>query len=477
MTERIPKSAIVGAVIVTLIGLTGLAYFRPGYFTSLRFLGGLLVAEFLFVAIRFYRQIFLPIVLLAFLFAGSALPLGGIWTQGRWLLLAVGALVGLVVVLKGRPFRFGLFHAMALFAILAGVVSSAASRYPGVAFLKIMSLFLLFIYAATGARLAVVGREGRFFSGLLISCELFVAAMAVFQLLGISAMGNPNSLGAVTGVVCCPLLLWGALVDNKTAVRYRRFTMFVICALLVYQSQARAGLAAVLVSCGLLCLALREYRLLAGGVSVILILAASIGILQPETFSTGVSSVTSSVLYKGKDPGAGFLASRREPWRAAMDSIRTHFWFGTGFGTADNGPDVTERLSLFRSSLGVTKENGSSYLAILTWVGVMGALPFLMTLLLLLGYVARTLSWMWKHRSSSHPAIPLAMVVIGGLVHASLEDWLFATGYYLCVFFWCVAFVFVDLAPARLAPDHSLASAPKSPALLRQNLAGVMPGR
>jgi hypothetical protein len=34
------------------------------------------------------------------------------------------------------------------------------------------------------------------------------------------------------------------------------------------------------------------------------------------------------------------------------------------------------------------------------------------------------------------------------MLHATFEDWMFAPGYYLCVFFWCMAFVLVDLAPS-----------------------------
>jgi hypothetical protein len=33
------------------------------------------------------------------------------------------------------------------------------------------------------------------------------------------------------------------------------------------------------------------------------------------------------------------------------------------------------------------------------------------------------------------------------LVHAAFEDWLFAVGYYLCVFFWSLAFIMVDVLP------------------------------
>jgi hypothetical protein len=34
------------------------------------------------------------------------------------------------------------------------------------------------------------------------------------------------------------------------------------------------------------------------------------------------------------------------------------------------------------------------------------------------------------------------------MVHAFFEDWLFAVGYYICVFFWALAFILLDFAPA-----------------------------
>jgi hypothetical protein len=43
------------------------------------------------------------------------------------------------------------------------------------------------------------------------------------------------------------------------------------------------------------------------------------------------------------------------------------------------------------------------------------------------------------------------MLVLAGMVHASFEDWLFAPGSYLCVLFWCMAFILVDVAPASVA--------------------------
>jgi O-antigen ligase len=474
VTERIPKGVLVGGVVLAPVLLAFLAYSQPGYFTSQTYLGGLVFLELLFAAVWMYRQVFFPIVLIAFLFAGTNLPVGTGWTVARWVVLGVGALVGCAIILKDRQQHFGMFHAIAFFAILAALVSAAVSRYPDLAFLKALSLFLLFLYGSTGARLAVAGREDRFFAGLLTGCEVFVGAIAASYLLGREVMGNPNSLGAVMGVVAAPILLWGTLLAEKAPVHYRRLVLYVICMCLVYYSHARAGMAAAFVSCGLLCMALRKYKLFAQGMGIVLILATTAAIVQPEAFSNRISELTSTVVYKGTDPGRGLLASRESPWQTAMDSIRANVWFGTGFGTTDNGQDASASLDQFSTGAGVTAENGSSYLAIVTWVGMLGVLPFLLLLLAIMGKILRTVGWMLKTGSPSNPAIPLAMVMVAGLLHAGLEDWLFAPGYYLCVFFWSMAFVLVDLAPRSPLPSFS---SPWRPWLMRQSVGGAAPSR
>jgi O-antigen ligase len=179
-------------------------------------------------------------------------------------------------------------------------------------------------------------------------------------------------------------------------------------------------------------------------------------------------------VYKGKDTTLGVLGSRMSPWQAAIDSIHTHFWFGTGFGTADNGQDVSEHVGNFSSNTAATTENGSSFLAITAWVGVGGILPFVLLLFVLLGKVARTLIWMRRTGDACHPAVPLAMVVVAGLLHACFEDWLFAVGYYLCVFFWSLALVLVDVAPS--SPLHEMAHS-WQPAIPQQRLGSVVPSQ
>ncbi len=474
MTDRIPKSALIGAAIVVPV-LALVAYSQPAYFADQTYLAGLVFLEFVFAALWMYRQVFFPLILLAFLFAGTTLPVGGGWTVARWVVLGIGAMAGCVILAKDRRLHFGLFHTAALFAIFAALVSAVVSRYPSFALLKALSVLLLFVYAGTGARLAVAGREARFFAGLVNGCEIYVGAMALFYLFGRQVMGNPNSLGAVMGVVAAPVLLWGIMVAENRSILRRRSAVFALCMALTYYSHARAGMAAAALSCGLLCLGLRKYRMFGQGMFVLLIFLTTVAIFNPSAFSRGVSSLTSSVVYKGHDSALGLLASRESPWQSAMDNIRDNFWFGTGFGTTDTGEDASARLDKFSTASGVTAENGSSYLAIIVWVGMLGVLPFLFLLFSILRRIYRTLVWMFRTGSPSHPAVPLAMVLVAGLLHAGFEDWLFAPGYYLCVFFWSMAFVFVDLAPRQSVA--SVSANVGQPWLMERAAGSVAPSR
>jgi hypothetical protein len=105
---------------------------------------------------------------------------------------------------------------------------------------------------------------------------------------------------------------------------------------------------------------------------------------------------------------------------------------------------------------------------------MLGVIPFFLLLLALLWKAVSTTLWMLNTGNPSHPAIPLAMVIIAGLIHAFFEDWLFAPGYYLCVFFWSLAFVLVDVAPWAPLPS---VSHPWQARLVRQGVGSVAASR
>ncbi|HEY6253086.1 MAG TPA: hypothetical protein VI685_24265, partial [Candidatus Angelobacter sp.] len=192
------------------------AVFRPAYFSNSDDLATLLFLQLLLAAIWNYQARFFPILLATFLWAGMVLPFSEAWTSGRWIVLAVGALAGLVVYARDQQHSFTRFHLVAFFCVLAALVSAAVSAYPSLVFLKATSLLLLFLYGSTGARLAVRGREASFFCRLLLGCELLVYISAIsYFIFHAEIFGNPNSLGAVMGVAAVPVLLWGILRSQR----------------------------------------------------------------------------------------------------------------------------------------------------------------------------------------------------------------------------------------------------------------------
>jgi len=78
-------------------------------------------------------------------------------------------------------------------------------------------------------------------------------------------------------------------------------------------------------------------------------------------------------------------------------------------------------------------------------------LPFVALLAVTVSKVWKVCTWMKRTADPRHYSIPLAMVVLSGLVHANFEDWLFAAGSYLCVYFWFFAFLLADLVPDAVA--------------------------
>ena len=135
--------------------------FRPVYLNAY-YLGVVIILQVVVAALWNYRQRFFALVIGVFLWAALAVPLHGAWTSGRWFVLTVGALAGYVIYIRDRRHHFETFHLVALFCVVAAVVSAIVSSYPTVATLKALSLFLLFLYGASGARLAIMGREAKF---------------------------------------------------------------------------------------------------------------------------------------------------------------------------------------------------------------------------------------------------------------------------------------------------------------------------
>jgi len=426
-------------------------YSHLQYFGNVSFLGGVLLLEVIIASLWKYDQRFFVLLMITFLWAGMHVPLQGAGTVGRWVVLSVGAVVGSIVWTKTPRRPFGSIHLIAFFCICTAFASATVSPSMQTASLKALSLFLLFLYCAGGARLAVLGREDRFFHGLLWGSEIAVYITAIFYFgLGQSIWGNPNSLGAAMGIGVFPILLWGWFTSDGPVVRLRRLAALLLCTYLVLFSGARAGMASVVLVTLVFCVCLHQYKLLVKVVALVLFLIAVTGMLAPGTLNSKLGDLKDTVLYKGHKE-EGIMGSRRTPWEKSIASIKEHPLFGTGYGTSPTGEDPGLSPRTVASSAATAREHGSSYMAIVEWVGLLGVSPFAALLAVTVSNVWKVCAWMNRTADPRHYSIPLTMVVLAGLVHANFEDWLFAAGSYFCVYFWVSAFLLADLVSDAVA--------------------------
>jgi O-antigen ligase len=427
-----------------------LIYSHLQYFRDVSLLGGILLLEVIIASLWNYGQRFFVLLMITFVWAGMHVPLQGSWTGGRWVVLSAGAVVGFIIWMKNPRRPSGSLHLIAFFCICTAFVSATVSPLVQMASLKALSLFLLFLYCATGARLAVLGREDRFFRGLLWGSEIAVYATAICYLgLGQSIWGNPNSLGAAMSIGVFPILLWGWLTSDGRVAKVRRLVALLLCTYLVHFSLARAAMVAVVFVTLVFCLCLHQYKLLVKVAALVLFVVAVTGMLDPGALNRSLGDLKDAVLYKGHKE-EGVLGSRRTPWGNSIATIKEHPLFGTGYGTSPTGESPGLGFGRFASSAETSREHGSSYMTIAEWVGLLGVVPFVALLVVTVSNVWRVCAWMRRTGDPCHYSIPLAMVVLSGLVHGFFEDWLFAIGFYVSVYFWVFAFLLADLVPVAV---------------------------
>ncbi len=457
MNDRMEGVVMVVGLLACCLGGAYLVIFRPGYLTSVEYLQGLLFIQIVFAALWKFRSRYFVLVVISFLLAGLDLPGRGPWVMARWFVLIVGALAGYVAYMKERWHRFNVFHLVAFFCVTAAMVSAIVSSYPTQAMLKAASLLLLFLYGAAGVRLAVVGRERRFILSFVLACEILIYLTAAgYFLAGVHFFGNPNSLGAVAGVVLMPTMLWGVLVSEDGMQRRRRTFALMLASLLLLSSYSRAGMLSAGLACGLMCATLKQYRLLIKGIAFVVVAAVFVAIAMPPQENAD-DSIISTFLHKGKTE-EGVLGSRKSPWDQTLSAVRKNPWFGTGYGTSATTAEHTSQNYEYISLDETTREHGDSYLEIVEWVGLLGVVPFYLLVLMVLMNARRVFVWMRQTGNPYSPAIPLAAITLAGLLHAGFEDWLFAVGYYLTVVFWALAFVLVDLLPSPVEQPAPSAS-------------------
>jgi len=392
-------------------------------------------AGFLAAALIWYRKLSLPVLVATFFWAGLQVPGSTVAETGRWAILGLAAAAGLLHW-RGEQsgFRVGYLHFFAAATAATFMLSFDVSSNPGMTVLKAGSVALLFLYCSTGALVFVAGREKYFLRGITLACEALIYASAIsYGVLRFPVFGNPNSLGAVMGVVAWPIMFWSCLTIRTRIGLYRNWSALIICGGLLFLSLARAGILAAAISSVLILFALRRKRLM---------LAWTLGgclcaIAMPSFLPDQWQAMLNGVVYKSK-PGLDILQSRRPRWDQTIDEIRARPWLGSGFGAAK---DISEEWKGGVATRGLNRERGSSYLGLAAGVGLLGAVPAAFLLGLIVARVRTACRRVRLARLPLDASIPIAGVITAGLCHAGFEDWLFAPGYYLTVIFWIMVFV------------------------------------
>jgi O-antigen ligase len=243
------------------------------------------------------------------------------------------------------------------------------------------------------------------------------------------------------------VLFWSVLTTEDGTERRRRLVALAICGGLLYASVCRSAIVAVFVMVATVTMALRRPGLVVKTAFVLALFVEVMAVANPARVTEWADSLAGRFVYKNTGTHNGVLGSRQSPWDDTIAAVKQHPMFGTGFGTSDMGTEQSSsRESDISTVYGTNREHGSSYLAMAEYMGLLGILPFLLLVALVVRNIFRMFAWMRRTGTASHWGVPFALITLAGLIHAGFEDWLFAPGSYLCVFFWISAFLLVDSA-------------------------------
>jgi O-antigen ligase len=432
----------------SVIFLLYLSVRSPYLFSESNLLALLVLVVAGFIASQ-YETHFWAIMMAVFFWAGSAFPLAGAMMLFRWVVLGLGAFLGLSYYARSsNRIRFNYLHLLGLFTVIAAFASAIISVNPIITVLKALSLAALFVYASFGARAFWSTNPEPFVRKLLLMAEGLVYFLAICYAAGFEVWGSANSLGLIMGCLCWPVLLWRFILPPSRQASPRLFIALLVCGALLVLSLSRASLTAASVASIFLLLGVKRYRTLLVGVSLFAVVLLSTFLVAPQRFH----DASETFVYKTGDR-ENVMGSRNKPWERSLRSFQEHPWLGLGFGAADNSTD--QRLT-YATQGQLTRERGSSYLTMLETTGLLGTLPCALLILALICEIWRVFLWLRRTGKANQPAVVAAAIILAGFVNASFEDWMFAVGYYMSVIFWVLAFSLRDWMACPVWPEAHL---------------------
>lgn len=231
---------------------------------------------------------------------------------------------------------------------------------------------------------------------------------------------SPNTVGVIISILM-PLAFWSYLCEHKKSAFYF-IALFSIC---LFISKSRAGILATAIASGYFLFS--YYRAHRTTILTWLVVFAGSAFLYAELF--GYSLFKNYFKWETLGVGGG----RLEAWPEVIRLIKLRPWLGFGFGTEDH---LFLHFDLvFMNHAGAYAHN--SYLGLASQLGMAGVLLFFVPLFFIFFQRAYQL-----HKIPSEKSFALLLAVnasiLGGLINAFFESWLYTVGSAFALPFWCL---------------------------------------
>jgi O-antigen ligase len=395
----------------------------------------------------------------------------------KWLMLAV-----LGVAAFSRPVRERVedpIRALLVAALLgAGLLSFVGGVGSDKSLPHLLSMCVLFLVSA---RFAAVRSEpdaraafldDLYFMARLVTWTTFPMLLLDLNLGRVQGrfggwVSNPNMLGmllmALTPVVAARALRTPSW--RPTSPRVLMAMMLVV----VLATGSRGALLGAVVGGSVLAVGLgvlgRRFAAVAGVVGIALAVFGDQMLLAAQDVPALSRFVDEKMLdYATGAEGAVFDASGREvAWALAARLIDENPWTGYGWGTEE------QLLAPFRDNELKAHEGAlvhNSYLSLMLQIGVAGAIPMGLLLLLALRRAFGAARAAIDGDLREQAAVVLA-TLCGCVVHAIFESWMFASGAQISLVFWPTLFFALrspwwTVRPRPSVPDAAYISSPRA---------------
>lgn len=382
-------------IIVCLLALYALAMVIPPLPFSVSVYYGMLLAMFVYSATRPGMRIN---KLMVFFFVAAALSIiiGNppavfkSWERLGLLVLVVGAVSSFFMSQQGADFRFQIFQVTMWLFILVGTTSFAC---------YLLGINYMSLHSASDLGLYIAGAFGGITQHSMI-------------------LGPLSAFGSI--------YLISQLIYRKvdSPFSYFLWAAFGFCIISTLLSASRGALLCAVL--GILVVLYFRYKESMGKFArniILVVVALTVCYPLYSTFTSGVIQKQ-----EANEQSGGTFSSRDEKWSNRTAEFESSPFFGIGFSSISL--DTVEGSATLTQTQGVV-EPGSTWLAVFSMTGIVGAIPLY---LLVLGTL-----WKLFQRARMTDDLQYALLfalLASNILHQFAEGYALAGGSYLCFYFW-----------------------------------------